>query len=131
GAMKGVRGDLPVGVSLAISDDQAEGPNSVRDARRALFYGAWLEAAKGDDFLGVQNYARARWGDKGNLGAPAGAQLNGMGQEIYAPSLAGAVRYAHAATGAPILITEHGLTTQDDALRAAFIPAALADLQPV
>jgi beta-glucosidase len=130
-AIKAVRGDLPVGVSLAISDDQAEGENSLRDAKRALFYGAWMEAAKGDDFLGVQNYARARWGDKGNLGAPAGAKLNGMGQEIYAPSLAGAVRYAHQATGAPILITEHGLTTQDDALRAAFIPAALADLQKV
>jgi beta-glucosidase len=128
-AIKAVRGDLPVGVSLAISDDQAEGPKSVRDARRASFYGAWMEAAKGDDFLGVQNYARARWGDKGNLGAPAGAKLNGMGQEIYAPSLAGAVRYAHAATGLPILVTEHGLTTTDDAQRAEFIPAALTGLQ--
>lgn len=128
-AIKAARGDLPVGVSLAISDDQAVGENSLRDAKRALFYGPWMEAAKGDDFLGVQNYARARWGDKANLGAPAGAKLNGMGQEIYAPSLAGAVRYAHAATGVPIVVTEHGLNTPDDALRATFIPAALADLQ--
>lgn len=130
-AIKAARGDLPVGVSLAVTDDQAEGPSSVRDAKRALFYGPWMEAAKGDDFLGVQNYARARWGAKGNLGAPPGAQLNGMGQEIYAPSLAGAVRYAHAATGLPILVTEHGLSTPDDTLRAAFIPAALAELHKV
>jgi beta-glucosidase len=128
-AIKAARGDLPVGVSLTMSDDQAVGENSLRDAKRAQIYGAWLEAAKADDFLGVQNYARARWSDKGLLPPPAEAPRNGMGQEIYAPSLAGAVRYAHAATGVPIMITEHGLTTQDDAQRAAFIPAALAELQ--
>ena len=26
--------------------DQAVGPNSVRDAKRALYYGAWLEASQ-------------------------------------------------------------------------------------
>jgi beta-glucosidase len=130
-AIKAARGDLPVGVSLAMSDDQAVGENSLRDAKRGAFYGPWLEAAKADDFLGLQNYARARWDDKGMLPPPAGAALNGMGQEVYAPSLAGAVRYAHAATGVPILITEHGVNTPNDAVRAALIPAALAELQKV
>lgn len=130
-AIKAARGGLPVGVSLTIADDQAVGSNSVRDAKRAQIYGAWMEAAKADDFLGVQNYARALWGDKGLLPPPAGAKLNGMGTEIYAPSLAGSVRYAHAASGVPILITEHGLFTDTDAERAAFIPAALTDLQKV
>lgn len=128
-AIKAVRSDLPVGVSLAISDDQAVGPNSLRDAKRQAFYGVWLEAAKGDDFLGVQNYERARWSDKGALPPPAGVPLNGMGREVYAPSLANAVRYAHAATGLPIMVTEHGVGVADDAIRAAFIPAALAELQ--
>lgn len=130
-AIKAARGDLPVGVSLTMSDDQAVGAGSLRDAKRAKFYGPWLEAAEGDDFLGVQNYARAQWGDKGQLPPPKGAKLNGMGTEIYPASLAGAVRYAHAATGVPILVTEHGLSTGDDALRAAFIPAALSGLQQV
>lgn len=128
-AIKAVRGDLPVGVSLAISDDQAAGEHSVRDAKRAAFYGPWLEVAKADDFLGVQNYERARWGDKAQLPPPEGSKRNGSGREIYAPSLAGAVRYAHAATGVPIVVTEHGLNAADDALRAEFIPAALAELQ--
>lgn len=130
-AIKAARGDLPVGVSLAISDDQAVGENSLRDAKRAAFYGPWLEAAKADDFLGVQNYERARWGDKGTLPPPEGSKRNAGGREIYAPSLAGAVRYAHAATGVPILVTEHGLGTDDDKLRAEFIPAALIELQKV
>jgi beta-glucosidase len=130
-AIKAARGDLPVGVSLSMADDQAVGESSVRDARRASFYGAWLEAAKADDFLGVQNYERARWGDKGALPTPPGVALNGAGREVYAPSLAGAVRYAHAATGVPIIVTEHGLNTDDDAIRSVFIPAALVELQKV
>ena len=63
------------------------------------------------------------------LPAPQGAKLNGMGNEIYAPSLAGAVRYAHEASGLPIMVSEHGLTTTDDSLRASFITESLSGLQ--
>lgn len=128
-AIKAVRPDLPVGVSLAITDEQAIGPNSRRDALRQEIYGAWLEAAKGDDFLGVQNYDRSRIDAKGRMPAPVGARRNWSGAEVYAPSLAGAVRYAHAATGVPILVSEHGVGTDDDTLRAELIPAALAELK--
>ena len=128
-AIKAVRGDLPVGLCLAMFDDQAVGRGSLRDAKRRELYGSWLEVARNDDFLGVQNYERALWTDKGKLPAPPGAKVNFMGSEVYAPSLAGAVRYAHAATGVPILVTEHGVGTTDDTIRAQFIPEALAELK--
>ena len=128
-AIKAVRGDLPVGFSLSMFDDQAVGRNSLRDAKRRELYGAWLETARADDFMGVQNYERNLWTDKGKLPPPKGAPVNYMGAEVYAPSLAGAVRYAHQATGVPIFVTEHGVGTDDDALRARFIPAALAELR--
>jgi beta-glucosidase len=83
---------------------------------------------KDDDLVGVQNYGRTRWGPAGQLPAPTGAKRNGMGQEVFALSLAGAVRYAHRATGLPILVTEHGVNTADDSLRAWLIPAALNEL---
>ena len=129
-AIKAVRADLPVGVSLTITDDQVVGDDAtLRDRKRALYYGPWLEAAKGDDFIGVQNYARSQWTATGPLPAPQGAPMNQMGAEIYAPSLAGAVAYAHQATGSPVLISEHGVGTADDALRARFIPESLAELR--
>jgi beta-glucosidase len=128
-AIKAARSDLPVGVTLAMMDDEAASPHSLRDARRQVAYGAWLEAVKGDDFLGVQNYARILWGDEGRLPAPPGAKRNGNGDEVYPPSLANAVRYAHQATGIPILVTEHGAGTDDDSVRAWLIPAALAELR--
>jgi beta-glucosidase len=128
-AIKAVRGDLPVGVSLAMLDDQAVGRHSVRDAMRQKLYGGWLDLAKHDDFLGVQNYERFIWDDKGRVAPPPGGDRGHMGAEVYAPSLAGAVRFAHAATGVAILVSEHGVGTDDDAVRARLIPAALAELK--
>lgn len=128
-AIKAVRSDVPVGVTLAILDDQAAGPGSVRDARRETFYGPWLRAARGDDYVGVQNYERAVWDAKGKLPAPKGVPVNHAGVEIYPASLANAVRYAHQQTGVPILVTEHGVGTTDDRQRAMLIPAALQHLK--
>ncbi len=128
-AIKAVRNDLPVGFSLAMFDDQAVGKNSIRDAKRKALYGGWLELARGDDFMGVQNYERVLWDEKGRHPAPAGSERNHIGAEVYAPSLAGAVRYAHQVTGKPILVSEHGVGTNDDSIRARLIPAALAELK--
>ncbi len=129
-AIKAVRGDLPVGVTLAIIDDQAVGPDSIRDRIRERYYGEWLRvAARTCDFLGVQNYERKRWDAKGALPPPEGARRNGGGAEVWAGSLAGAVRYGWEATKLPIIVTEHGVNSDDDALRAWLIPAALAELK--
>ncbi len=128
-AIKSVRPDLPVGLSLAVQDDQAVGSDVERDAKRDYCYGAWLRAVAHDDFIGVQNYDRTRIGPSGPLPPPAAAPRNGMGQEIYPPSLGDAVRYVHAATGLAVIVTENGLDTTDDAQRAAYIPAALEGLK--
>ncbi len=130
-AIKSVRPDLPVGVSLAMFDDQASGANSIRDSMRVKLYQPWLEAVRADDFLGVQNYERVIWGSEGRLPTPAGVEVNYMGSEVYPPSLANAVRYAHQASGVPIIVTEHGVGTPDDSIRARLIPAALAELKTV
>ena len=129
-AIKAIRPDLPVGVSLAIIDEQAApGGEARRDQVRVQLYGAWLEATRGDDFIGVQNYEREVWGAEGKIDPPSDAVRNDFRGEVYAPSLAGAVRYAHAATGRPVLVTEHGVVTTNDAIRAQFIPDALSELR--
>ena len=127
-AIKAVRSDLPVGVSLAMFDDQAEGPTERRDAMRERLYGPWMRAAQADDFLGVQNYERAIWGPEGKVEPPAGGLRNFRGAEVYPPSLAGAVRYAHAASGVPILVSEHGVGTDDDSVREKLITGGLEHL---
>lgn len=127
-AIKATRGALPVGVSLAILDDQAVGERSLRDEKREYFYGPWLRLARGNDFLGIQNYERSVWDEKGKQPPPPGAITNTMGAEVYPPSLANVARYAHSVAGVPLLVTEHGVGTTDDRIRAKLIPAALREL---
>ena len=128
-AIKAQRASLSVGITLALTELSAEAGGEALyrhtfDVSRKPFY----EAAKGDDFVGVQNYGRALWSDTGKLPLPNGGDAGGYNSEFYPASLAGAVRYAHAASGVPVIVTEHGVGTDDDTIRARLIPAALADL---
>ncbi|CAM5352785.1 family 1 glycosylhydrolase [Streptomyces pharetrae] len=126
-AIKARRGDLPVGVSIAIADEVAiPGGEARRDAKRAAVYDHWLREARHDDFIGVQNYERIVHGPDGEV--VVDGDLNGMGTAIEPASLAGAVRYAHEVSGVPVLVTEHGIQTSDDTQRAAFVPAAVREL---
>jgi beta-glucosidase len=127
--IKSAHPDLPVGASVSISDDQSVGPTKYIDEKRKEVYSAWLEALRATgDFIGVQNYDRTRMGADGVEPPPAGAKLTHHGVEIYPDSLGNAVRYVHDVTGKPVIVTENGLDTKDDALRAAYIPAALSGL---
>jgi len=128
-AIKSVQPDLPVGLSLAVSDDQANGVTTIRDRKRAQAYDTWFAFAADDDFIGVQSYDRTRFDAKGALSPTAGAMLNQMGAEIHAPSPGGAVRYVHQASGKPVLVTEHGVGIADDAIRGPFIVDAIKGLK--
>jgi beta-glucosidase len=126
--IKARRPDLPVGLSLAVVDDQAVGDPTIRDRKRSEVYGRWLRLVSGDDFVGVQNYERARYDADGPLPPPPGAAVNQMGSDIYPPSLGNAVRYVHGEAGVPVFVTEHGMATDDDTHRAAFLEPALSGL---
>lgn len=131
-AIKSVLPNLPVGLSIAIIDDRVEGDDaSVRDRKRDEVYARWLRLARDDDFVGVQNYETIVYDGIGAIEPAPGVPVNGMGSAIEPTSLAEAVRYAYAQTGVPVLVTEHGLSHDDDALRVPFIPAALAALADV
>jgi beta-glucosidase len=131
-AIKARRPTVPVGLSIAIHDDVAAGEDtSVRDRKRAEVYDPWLELAREDDFIGVQNYERVYYAGDGAVPPAAGRPLNQMGSAVEPLSLAGAVRYAHEVSGVPVLVSEHGLATDDDKLRAAFIEPSLRGLLDV
>ena len=122
------RPELPVGFSIAIADDVADGDATVRDRKRAEAYNHWLELAREDDFIGVQNYERIHYGKDAVTPAPAGSVMNEMGSAVDPASLGGAVRYAYEVAQVPILVTEHGVGTADDAVRVGFIEPSLDGL---
>jgi len=127
--IKARRPDMRVGLSIAMVDDVAgPGGEATRDRKRAEVYEHWLELAQDDDFVGVQNYERIAYGPDGQLPPEPGASLNGMGTTVEPDSLRGAVEYAYSVAGVPILVSEHGVGTPDDSIRAAFIEPSLDGL---
>ncbi len=125
-AIKAGRGDFPVGVVLAMADDQAvDGGEAVRDEARAEMYGPFLQAARDDDFFGVQTYSRVRWGAQGPLGPEEGVETLIMGYEFWPEALEGTIRYASREAGVPIYVTENGIGTTDDEQRIEYVRRAL------
>lgn len=124
-AIKSARPDLPVGLTLTSQDIQASTP-ALADHYRDRLYGPWVDVARRDaDFFGVQAYTRFRFDAHGMVPPPAGAELTLSGYEYYPQALANVIRWAHAAIGKPIYVTENGIATKDDRRRIAFIDQAL------
>ena len=126
-ALKGGRGDFPVGITLAMQDYQAvPGGEAKRDAARQISFDPFLEAARDDDFIGVQTYSRVRFGAEGPLAPEEGVKVLGMGYEFWPEALEATIRYAAAKAAVPVYVTENGIGTTDDEERLLYVRRALA-----
>ena len=128
-ALKHGPGRCLVGVSLALQDEQAVGPNSKLDRKCAVVYEPWLAAAAEGDFVGVQSYTRARVGKSGDLPPEPGVELTQMGYEFWPEALEESIRYARSKVRVPIYVTENGLSTNDDSRRIEYIRRALTGVR--
>ncbi len=127
-AIRSAAPGVPVGLTLSMSDYQAvEGGESKRDQIRRSMEDIFLEATGGDDFVGVQTYSRSRVGPDGLLGGEEGVPTLLMGYEYYPQALEATIRRAWDVTGGdvPVLVTENGIGTDDDAQRMAYVRTAL------
>jgi beta-glucosidase len=125
--VQGGPGSTPVGLTLAMQDMQAApGGEAYRNAERREMEDVYLEAARGDDFVGVQTYTRFRYGPNGMLPPPAGARTTQMGYEFWPEALEATIRRAtEVSEGVPILVTENGIGTADDDDRIEYVTRAL------
>lgn len=96
-----------------------------RHAREDVF----LEAARGDDWIGVQASTRTRIGRQGPLPAPEGAEVTLGGSEYDPAALGEALRHTASVVGdVPIIVTGNGIATNDDGRRITYTRRALEDL---
>ncbi|HEY0186473.1 MAG TPA: family 1 glycosylhydrolase [Cellulomonas sp.] len=91
----------------------------------------FLEAAREDDFVAVQAYSRTRITLDGPVQPPEGTELTLTGWEYYPPAIAEAVQLAWDLTGRPVLVSENGIATADDARRIDYTRDALLALHAV
>lgn len=132
-AIKSAAPHVPVGMTMSIQECEAAPAAAAEAAMRAykeIAYAPYYEAAKRDDFLGVQTYTRTNFTAEGKASRrpPEGAELTQMGYEYRPQALGATCRDAWAATQTPILVTESGIATQDDSRRRAFIREALESI---
>jgi beta-glucosidase len=134
----------PVGVTLALPDLQYEDgarPGDHPVELNSRLSDQFLEAARDDDFVGVQTYTRVRFGPEGlrgpyvawdspEAGRTESESTTQMGYEVYPSALGNTIRRAWGATGGTrVLVTENGIATEDDSKRLRFIEAALGEVQ--
>jgi beta-glucosidase len=125
-ALRACPGDFPVGMTLSMSDWGAEAGQEGRiDEFRSQHEDVYLEAARGDDFFGVQAYSRTRVGEHGVLGPEPGVPVLDMGYEYWPRAAEASIRHAVDVTGAPVYVTENGIGTEDDELRIRYLRESL------
>jgi len=125
-AIKAERPSLPVGLTIAMADMQAvPSGEAVRDQMRWEVQDVFLEAARADDFVGVQTYTRERYGAEGALGPEEGVELTQMGYEYWPEAIGATLRRAHEVANVPLMVTENGIGTSDDSRRLAYYQTAL------
>lgn len=118
----------PVGLTLSMAEWVAVDGGEARMAEeRRLSEDQYLDATGGDDFLGVQTYSRNRVGPNGGVSAEEGVETLIMGYEYWPQSLEATLRRAWDYTGGavPLIVTENGIGTDDDAQRIRYVQAAL------
>jgi beta-glucosidase len=126
-ALRAGPGNFPVGMTLALREWYVEpGGEALADDLRLKSEEIFLEAARSDDFLGVQCYTRQRVGPGGLLPPNGNVELTQMGYEIAPEALATTLRHASERAQVPLIVTENGIATDDDGQRIAFIEGALA-----
>ena len=129
-AIKAVRPDIRVGITLSLHDLQAlEGGETFAEKAWDEEFRHYLPYIEQDDFLGVQNYTRTQYGPQGQLPCPQGAELTQMDYEFYPEALEHVIRRVHEDFRGDLMVTENGVATSDDARRVEFIRRALGGVE--
>jgi beta-glucosidase len=89
----------------------------------------FLDAAEGDDWVGVQAYTRTRIGPHGPLPIDDTAERTLTGWEFYPDAVGYGIRNAWTRAGVPVYVTENGIATADDARRIDYTRGALTAVE--
>lgn len=127
GAIRAINPKIRVGLTLSLFDYQALPGGEAAAARLwQEDFGWYLPFILEDDFLGVQNYSRKIVDASGTREPAEGAPVTQMGYEDYPASIGHVLRKVAQQFPGELLVTENGISTDDDARRCRFIREAFA-----
>lgn len=129
-AMKAVKPELQIGLTLSLHDIQAqEGGEETAAKEWVDEFTHYVPYIKEDDFFGLQNYSRSLIGPNGILLVPEGAEITQMDYEYYPEGLEHVIRRVYEEMPMPIMVTENGIATADDTRRVAYIQTAMKGVE--
>lgn len=129
-AMKAVKPELQIGLTLSLHDIQAqEGGEETAAKEWVDEFTHYVPYIKEDDFFGLQNYSRSLIGPNGILPVPEGAEITQMDYEYYLEGLEHVIRRVYEEMPMPIMVTENGIATADDTRRVAYIQTAMKGVE--
>ena len=128
-AIKSVRAETQVGLTVALSAWEAlPGGDENLVRLRGLAEDVFMQGVEGD-FFGVQCYTGLLIGPDGPVEAAAEVERTQMGYVFQPEALEHAIRRAVELTDLPVIVTENGIGTSDDARRVEFIERALRGVE--
>jgi beta-glucosidase len=125
--IKEVNPKIKVGITFSLYDHQAlPGGESFVEKEQYEDFLNYLPFLQEDDFLGVQNYSRKIHGPDGVVKPDENTRLTKMGYEYYPEALGNVLRFVAKHWEKPIIVTENGISTDNDLDRVEFIERALS-----
>ena len=88
----------------------------------------YLLSRGGGDYIGAQCYTKVTLGPSGIVGDPEG-ETTDMGSRFSPECVEYTVKRAAAIRGLPVIVTENGIATADDAQRIRYLEGALQGLR--
>ena len=129
-AMKAVKPELQIGLTLSLHDIQAqEGGEETAAKEWVDEFTHYVPYIKEADFFGLQNYSRSLIGPNGILPVPEGAEITQMDYEYYPEGLEHVIRRVYEEMPMPIMVTANGIATADDTRRVAYIQTAMKGVE--
>ncbi|MCX7904972.1 MAG: family 1 glycosylhydrolase, partial [Caloramator sp.] len=120
--------EIKVGITLSLYDyNFVSGGEQWGETLQREDFIEWLPYLKDDDFIGVQNYTQKTYSKEGIL-TESNVRKTLMGYKFCPEALGNVVRFVSRYWKKPILITENGISTEDDKERIEFIIRALAGI---
>lgn len=124
--IKSINTNIKVGITFSLYDHQVlSGGEKYVEKEQYEDFLNYLPYIQEDDFLGVQNYSRKIHGTDGVIQPNKEARLTKMGYEYYPEALGNVLRFVSQHWKKPIIVTESGLSTDNDEERVEFIDRVL------
>ena len=123
--IKSLYPNIKVGITLSLHDNQSEdgGEEFVKQAYQEDFFD-FLPYLQKDDFLGLQNYSRQIFNQNGMKPLSEDTRVTKMGYEFYPEAIGHVIRYVANYWTKEIMVTENGISTDDDQERIEYIERA-------